>query len=76
MDWVSEAMSYLRDNRFTRISATLEAENAWVKHVNEDGANNGIPPEQAEVVFEGSDTPRSRTVEDIVWSSPPDRRSR
>ena len=28
----------MRDNNFTRTSDTLEAEDAWVKHVNEDGA--------------------------------------
>jgi cation diffusion facilitator CzcD-associated flavoprotein CzcO len=37
MDWVSECIAYIRDNGFSRISATLEAENAWVDHVNEEG---------------------------------------
>ena len=37
MDWVAECISYIRDNGFTKITATLEAEDAWVKHVNEDG---------------------------------------
>jgi cation diffusion facilitator CzcD-associated flavoprotein CzcO len=39
MDWVAECMCYIRDYGFTRISPTLEAEDAWVKHVNEDGEN-------------------------------------
>ncbi|MDA1128281.1 MAG: NAD(P)/FAD-dependent oxidoreductase [Chloroflexi bacterium] len=39
MDWVSECISYIRDNGYTRITPTLEAEDAWVKHVNEDGEN-------------------------------------
>ena len=39
MDWVTDCMAYVRDNGYTRISPTLEAEDAWVKHVNEDGEN-------------------------------------
>ena len=39
MDWVTDCMAYVRDNGYTRIAPTLEAEDAWVKHVNEDGEN-------------------------------------
>ncbi|GIT69719.1 MAG: hypothetical protein Ct9H300mP27_08230 [Chloroflexota bacterium] len=31
-------MSYVRDNNFQSIVPTIETEDAWVKHVNEDGA--------------------------------------
>ncbi len=55
VDWVSEAMCYLRDNNFTRISATLEAENTWVDHVNEDGAK--ILRTQANSWFVGANIP-------------------
>jgi hypothetical protein len=42
--------------------------------VNEHGANNGIPPEQAEIVFEADNEGIAYPVENkIVWSSPPDR---
>lgn len=42
--------------------------------VNEHGANNGIPPEQAEIVFEADDEKKTYLVEEeIVWSRPPDR---
>ena len=34
VDWVSETMGYLRDNYLQRITPTIEAEDAWVKHVN------------------------------------------
>ncbi len=37
VDWVSQCISYVRDNEFTRISPTVEAEDEWVKHVNEAG---------------------------------------
>ncbi len=39
MDWVAECIMHVRDNGFSRISPTPEAEDAWVKHVNEDGEN-------------------------------------
>jgi V8-like Glu-specific endopeptidase len=42
--------------------------------VNQHGANNGIPPEQAEIVFEADDEKKTYLVEEeIVWSRPPDR---
>lgn len=55
VDWVGEAMSYVRDNEFMRISATPEAEDAWVKHVNEDGAK--ILRTQANSWFVGANIP-------------------
>ena len=39
VEWVSNCIGYMRENEFTRISATLEAEEAWVQHVAEVGAN-------------------------------------
>ena len=39
MDWVAECITHIRDNGYSRISPTFEAEDAWVKHVNEDGEN-------------------------------------
>jgi hypothetical protein len=41
--------------------------------VNEHGANPGIRPEEAEVVFEAADPERAYPVEAIVWSSPIER---
>ena len=55
VDWVSEAMAYVRDNKFQRITPTLEAEDAWVKHVNEDGAK--ILRTQADSWFVGANIP-------------------
>jgi cation diffusion facilitator CzcD-associated flavoprotein CzcO len=37
IDWVAECITYVRDNGYTRIAPTAEAENTWVDHVNEDG---------------------------------------
>ena len=55
IDWVGETMSYLRDNDFKRIAPTVEAEDAWVRHVNEDGAN--ILRTQANSWFVGANIP-------------------
>ena len=37
VEWTVECIRYVRDNGFSRISPTLEAEDAWVRHVNEEG---------------------------------------
>ena len=39
VEWVSDCIGYMRENEFTRISATPEAEEAWVKYVAEASAN-------------------------------------
>ena len=60
VDWVSEAVRYMRDNKFKRISATLEAEDAWVNHVNEAGAK--ILRTQADSWFVGANIPGKARV--------------
>jgi cyclohexanone monooxygenase len=35
VDWIAECLDYLRKYDFDSIEATLEAEDAWVNHVNE-----------------------------------------
>ncbi len=40
--------------------------------VNPLGADRGIPPEEAEVAFEASETDDPIPVDKILWSSPPD----
>ena len=55
VEWVSECISYVRQHEFARISASPEAEDAWVKHVNEDGAN--ILRSQAASWFVGANIP-------------------
>ena len=55
VDWVSEAICYVRDHEYTRMSATLEAEDAWVNHVNEAGAK--ILRTQADSWFVGANIP-------------------
>lgn len=37
VEWTIECIKYVLDNEYSRISPTLEAEDAWVRHVNEDG---------------------------------------
>jgi cyclohexanone monooxygenase len=34
VDWIASCMAHLRDHRFEAIEATLQAEDAWVAHVN------------------------------------------
>ena len=60
VDWVGEAMAYVRDNGFSRIDATLDAEDAWVNHVNEDGAK--ILRTQANSWFVGANIPGKARV--------------
>ena len=55
VEWVTECIRYVRDNEFTRISATLEAEDAWVKHVNEEGAK--LLRSKADSWFVGANIP-------------------
>jgi cyclohexanone monooxygenase len=35
VDWIADCLAYLREHRLATIEATLDAENAWVAHVNE-----------------------------------------
>ena len=60
VDWVSQACSYVKRNEFMTISATLEAEEEWTKHVNEDGAN--ILRSQADSWFVGANIPGKARV--------------
>ena len=55
VEWVSDCISYVRENRFTRISPTPHAEEAWTKHVVEEGAK--ILRSQAASWFVGANIP-------------------
>ncbi len=55
VEWVTECISYLRENEFVRISPTLEAEDEWVNHVNEAGSK--ILRSQANSWFVGANIP-------------------
>ena len=55
VEWVTECISYLLDNGFTRISATPQAEEAWTKHVNEAGEK--ILRTKADSWFVGANIP-------------------
>ncbi|MGC1513710.1 MAG: steroid monooxygenase, partial [Acidimicrobiales bacterium] len=35
VDWIADCLAYLRDRNVAAIEATVEAEEAWVAHVNE-----------------------------------------
>ncbi len=39
VDWIAQAIAYLRSNRLARIEPTIDAENAWVAHGNELAGN-------------------------------------
>ena len=55
VEWICECMDYVRRNEYARISATPEAEEDWVRHVNEDGAN--ILRSKADSWFVGANIP-------------------
>ena len=55
VDWISECIRYVRDNEYMRISPTPEAEDEWVRHVNEDGEN--ILRSKADSWFVGANIP-------------------
>ena len=60
VDWVSEAICYVRDNEFASMTATPEAEEAWVQHVAEGGAK--ILRTQADSWFVGANIPGKARV--------------
>ena len=55
VEWVTDCISYVRDNGYTRIVPTLEAEEEWVRHVNEEGAK--ILRSKADSWFVGANIP-------------------
>jgi len=55
VDWITEAMKFVRDNNFQRISATAEAEETWTQHVAEAGAK--ILRSQADSWYVGANIP-------------------
>jgi len=43
VDWIADCLAYLRERRLALMEATLDAENAWVAHVNEVGHQTLFP---------------------------------
>jgi len=43
VDWIADCLAYLRERRLTVMEASLDAENAWVAHVNEVGHQTLFP---------------------------------
>jgi cation diffusion facilitator CzcD-associated flavoprotein CzcO len=39
VEWITDAIRYMREKNFKRIAPTLEAEEAWVEHANELGSH-------------------------------------
>ena len=69
VEWVTDCIGYLRENEFTRISATPEAEEAWVKHVAEASAN--LLRTKANSWFVGANIPgKARVLLGIPDSAP------
>ena len=55
VDWICEAMDYVRQNGYTRIAAAPEAEADWTRHVAEEGKK--ILRSQADSWFVGANIP-------------------
>ena len=51
VDFVTDAIAYLREHGLATIEPTAEAEEAWVDHVREDGEADALPA--GEVVVHG-----------------------
>ena len=60
VDRVAEAICYVRENEFVRISPTFQAEDDWVQHVNEGGEK--ILRGQADSWFVGANIPGKARV--------------
>jgi cation diffusion facilitator CzcD-associated flavoprotein CzcO len=43
VDWIADCLAYLRERRLAVMEAALDAENAWVAHVNEVGHQTLFP---------------------------------
>ena len=69
VDWVCETIRYVRDNEYARISPTVEAEDEWVRHVNEEGAK--LLRTQADSWFVGANIPgKARALLTVPDSAP------
>ena len=55
VDWISDCITHLREHGQARIEATVEAEDAWVEHVNEVGHMTLYP--QANSWYMGANIP-------------------
>ena len=66
VEWVSECISYMREYQFTRISATPQAEEAWVEYVAKGTA--GTLRTKANSWFVGANIPGKARV--VLTSSP------
>ena len=60
VEWVTDAIAYVRDHGYRRIMPTPEAEDAWVRHIAEDGAK--ILRTQANSWFVGANIPGKARV--------------
>ena len=66
VEWVSECIGYMREHEFTRISATLDAEDAWVEYVAKGTA--GSLRTKADSWMVGANIPGKARV--VLVSSP------
>ena len=55
VEWVTDCIHYVRDKGYVRIAPTIEAEEEWVRHVNEEGAK--ILRSKADSWFVGANIP-------------------
>jgi cyclohexanone monooxygenase len=55
VDWIADCITYLRENERESIEPTVEAEDAWVEHVNEVGHMTLYP--QANSWYMGANVP-------------------
>jgi cation diffusion facilitator CzcD-associated flavoprotein CzcO len=67
VEWITDAIRYVRENGFSRIAPTLAAEDAWVEHVNEVGSRTMLSG--ANSWFIGANIPgKARAI--LLYASP------
>jgi cation diffusion facilitator CzcD-associated flavoprotein CzcO len=60
VEWISDCIGYLRNRQLASIEATVEAENAWVAHVNEMASYTLLP--RANSWYMGANIPNKPRV--------------
>ena len=60
VEWVTECIRYARENEYVRISPMVKAEDEWVNHVNEAGAN--IPGKARALLTSPATAPVMRSI--------------
>ena len=59
VEWIGDCLTYLRDHGLRSIEPTLEAQDAWVEHVNEVAKGTMFTAPTLQLVVPGREHPRA-----------------